>query len=264
MASRAAQKQAARERRLAAEREQAERAARDRRLRMLGGVVILAAAIIAVAIAISSGGGSSAPKLNSAGASQAAASVDGLLAGIPQSGNTLGSPAAKVTVTEFGDLKCPICREFALGAENQLISNEVRTGKAKLVYRSLCTATCAGPQPGVFPVQQSAVYAAGLQNKAWYFIELFYHLQGDETTSYVDANFLGGLARLVPGLNYSKWQSDSALPTLKAQVTADQNFAASKSWTGTPTVSVVGPKGEQDFTSLADYSSLQSAIKTVS
>ncbi len=263
MASRKEQKEQARQRRLALEREQAERAARERRLRMLGGVVIVAAAIIAVAIAISSGG-SSPPKLNSAAATQAAATVDGLLAGIPQSGNTLGSPTAKVTVTEFGDLKCPVCRDFALGAENQLISNDVKTGKAKLVYRSLCTATCSGPQPSVFPTQQTAAYAAGLQNKAWYYIELFYHLQGDETTSYVDSNFLGGLAKLVPGLDYSRWQSDSTLASLKAQVTTDQNFAASKGWSATPTVVVTGPKGEQDITSLSDYGTYQSAINQVS
>ncbi len=263
MASRAAQKQAARERRIAAERAQAERAQRERRLRLLGGVVILAAAIIAVAIAISSGG-SSAPRLTGAAATQAAATVDGQLAGIPQSGTTLGSPSAKVTVTEFGDLKCPICRDFALGAEPQIISHDVRTGKVKLVYRSLCTATCAGPQPSVFSAEQSAAYAAGLQGKAWHYILLFYNLQGDETTSYVNTSFLEGVAKLVPGLDYSKWLTDSGLQSLKAQVSADENYAAGKGYRATPTVIVTGPKGEQDFTqSLEDYGTYQSAITAV-
>src|ERR1700722_10417838 len=191
MASRKEQKEAARARRVAEEQARQERARRERRLRMLGGLVLGAAALVAVAIAISSGG-SSPPKLNSPAARAAATSVDTLLKGIPESGTTLGSPTAKVTVTEFGDLKCPICKEFALGAQEALISNDVRSGKVKLVYRSLCTATCGGPQPNVFPTQQVAAYAAGRQNKAWYYIELFYHLQGDETTSYVNTNFLDG------------------------------------------------------------------------
>ena len=43
--------------------------------------------------------------------------------------------------------------------------NEVRSGKVKLVYRSLETATGNGPNPGVFPTQQAAALAAGLQSK---------------------------------------------------------------------------------------------------
>lgn len=266
MASRAAQKQQARERRLAEEQARTERARRDRRLRMLGGVVLLVVAVVAVAIAISSGGGSSpSVKPNSSGAKTAVASVDSLLAGIPQSGNTLGSPGAKVTVTEFADLKCPICRDFSLGAQSQIIANDVKSGKVKLVYRSLCTATCNGPQPGVFPTQQAAALAAGLQGKQWYYTEIFYHLQGDESTSYVNSSFLDGIAKLVPGLDYSKWALDAGQSSLKAQVSADENFARSKGYGSTPTVVVQGPKGQaQPLVGVYPYSSYETAIKSVS
>jgi protein-disulfide isomerase len=267
MASRAAQKQQARERRLAEEQARTEKARRERRVRMLGGVVVLAIAIVAVAIAISSSGGSSpSVKASSPAAKSASSSVDSLLAGIPQSGNTIGSPSAKITVTEFGDLKCPVCRDFALGPEDQIISNDVRSGKVKLVYRSLCTATCGGPQPGVFSTQQAAAYAAGLQGKAWYYIELFYHLQGDETTSYVNSGFLDGLAKLVPGLNYSTWSLDAGQASLKAQVTGDENLASSKGYNSTPTVVVQGPKGQAQpiIGGGFPYSAYETAINSVS
>lgn len=264
MASRTAQKQHARERRATEERTRAERERKQRQLRMLGGVVILAAAVVAVAIAISIGG-SSPPKLNTAAATRTAATVDGLLTGIPQSGTTLGSPTAKVTVTEFGDLQCPICRDFTLGPENQIISNDVRSGKVKLVYRSLCTATCNGPQPGVFATQQAAAYAAGLQGRAWQYIELFYHLQGDESTSYVNPSFLGGLAKLIPGLNYSTWQLDRQQSSLTGQVKADQSAASTAGYSDTPTVVIQGPKGRaQPIVGLGDYSSYETAINSVS
>mgnify|MGYP001202706337 CR=1 FL=1 len=58
MASRKEQKERAREARLAAEREAAAKATRERRLR-LGGGVLVAAAVVAVVVAIASGGGSS-------------------------------------------------------------------------------------------------------------------------------------------------------------------------------------------------------------
>ncbi len=266
MASRTKQKEQARERRIAEEQARAERARRERRLRMLVGVVVLAAALVAVAIAVSSsGGGSTAAKPGSTQAKQAQASVTTLLSGIPQSGTTLGSPSAKVTVTEFGDLQCPVCQEFALGAENQIIQNDVRSGKVKLVYRSLETASSDSPIQNVFPTQQVAAYAAGLQSKAWHYIELFYHEQGQEGTGYATEAYLDGLARQVPGLNYSEWRLDRSSPTLTAQLRADTRAAQAKGYTATPTIVITGPKGEQDFTQgLETYGTYQSAINSVS
>src|SRR5581483_4089172 len=116
-------------------------------------------------------------------------------------------PSAKVTVTEYGDLVCPVCKSFALGAENKLISQEVRSGKVKIVYKALETAS--GQANGaMFVPSQTAALAAGNQKKAWNYIELFYHEQGDETQSYVTDTYLGGLAKQITGLNFSQWSSD--------------------------------------------------------
>jgi protein-disulfide isomerase len=264
MASRKEQKEAARQRRVAEERARAERARRDRRLRMLGGTVVAAIAVVVVAIAISSGGGS--PKVvkpNSPAAKQAQATVNTLLAGIPQQGATLGSPSAKVTVTEYGDLVCPICKDFALGAENQLISNDVRSGKVKVVYKALETAS--GQANGsMFVPGQVAMLAAGNQKKAWNYIELFYHEQGDETTSYVTDNYLGGLAKQVPGLNYSQWSSDRQSSTLSDQVGADVSAANAAGSNSTPTLLVSGPKSQASpIVGDTTYSALESTIKSV-
>ena len=230
---------------------------------MLGGTVLLVVAVVALAIAISSGGGS-APKVTGSSGKSAAQTVNGLLAGIPQSGNTLGSPTAKVTVTEFGDLVCPVCRDFTLGPENQIISNDVKSGKVKLVYRALATASGIANN-SMFVPSQAAARAAGLQGKAWYYIELFYHLQGDETTSYVTPSFLDGLAKLVPGLDYSKWALDAGQSSLKTEVTSDQNTASSKGYKSTPTVVIQGPKGQaQPLVGDYPYTDLEAAIKSVS
>lgn len=265
MASRTKQKEEARARRLAEERARAERDRRTRRMRMVGGVVIAAVAVVAVGIAISSGGGGKSGLQTGTKANATTSTVGTLLAGIPQHGNTLGNPNAKVTVTEFGDLECPVCKDFALGAENQLIANEVRSGKAKLVYRSLETATGNGPNPGVFPTQQAAALAAGLQQRAWNYIELFYHEQGTEDTSYVNDSYLDGLAHQVSGLNFSQWNTDRTSSTLTSQVTQDEQAAAAKGYNSTPTIVVSGPKGQaQPIVGDTDYGSLQQAIQSVS
>jgi protein-disulfide isomerase len=267
MASRAQQKEEARQRRLAEEQARTARASRQRRLQMLLGVIVAAVVVAVVAVVISTQGGTakSGPSPQSPAAKAQAAAVDTLLAGIPQSGNRLGSPSAKVTVTEFGDLECPICRDFALSAENQLIQNDVRSGKVALVYKSLCTATCNGPNASLFPAQQAAAIAAGQQNKQWYYIELFYHEQGTEDTSYVNDSYLNGLADQVPGLNFATWSSARTQSALSAQVTADEQQAASQGYNSTPTLVVSGPKGPASpIVGDTDYNTLEQAIKSVS
>lgn len=267
MASRTKQKEEARARRLAEEQARTERARRQRRVRMLGGMLVIAAAIIAVLIAVSLGNSSSSglKKAKNGQLQSESQILGGLLTGIPQSGSTLGQPTAKVTVTEYGDLECPICKDFALGAENQLISNDVRTGKVKLVYRSLETATGNAPNPNIFPTQQAAALAAGLQGHAWDYIELFYHQQGAEGTGYVTQGYLDNLARQVTGLNYTKWQSDSTSQSLLAQVSTENQTASSKGYNSTPTIVVSGPKGAaQPIVGDTDYATLQSAIQSVS
>jgi protein-disulfide isomerase len=186
-----------------------------------------------------------------------------LLASIPQKGNTLGSPKAPITVTEYGDLECPICRDFALGVENQLIAKDVKAGRVKLVYKSLETAT---PSPSIFVPQQAAAGAAGLQGKEWYYIEFFYHYQGAEGTNYVNQKYLTNLAKHVPGLNLTKWQSDSKSSTLLQQVQTENSSAASQGFTSTPTMTIVGPKGQtKPLVGVPNsYGDLETAIDSVS
>lgn len=232
---------------------------------MLGGVLVAAVVIVVVAIAVSSSGSNKTVKPDSPQAKQAATTVASVLTGIPESGATLGNPKAKVTITEYGDLECPICQEFALSAEPQVIQNYVRTGKAKFVYRSLETASGGSPIANVFPTQQAAAYAAGAQNKAWYYILLFYNEQGQEDTGYVTESYLDGLAKQVPGLNYGAWLLDRKDSKFVQQVTTDEQAAQSAGFNSTPTVVVTGPKG-QASPLVGDYpfSAYQSAINQVS
>ncbi len=268
MASRKEQKEQARARRLAEEQARSQQARRNRRLQMLGGVVVIAVAVVAVAIAVSSGSGGTT-KLTSVKSSQTCksstdAAVCSLLAGIPQKGNTLGSPKAPVTVTEYGDLECPICRDFAVGGiENQLIAKDVRSGRVKLVYKSLETAT---PSPNIFVPQQAAAGAAGLQNKEWDYIEFFYHYQGAEGTGYVNQNYLNNLAKHVPNLSFSQWQANSSNPTLLTQVKNENSAAIAKGFSSTPTLTIVGPKGQtQPVVGVPNsYGDLETAITSVS
>lgn len=230
------QREQARSERKSVEAQQAQSQARRRRLMQVGGIVIVAVVVIAIAVAVgTSGGGSKAPG-NTGERKQASNEVTALVGGIPQSGNVLGNPNAPVKMEYFGDLECPICRDFTLGAFPGVIEKFVRTGKLKVEYRSMKTAT---REPGTFQEQQTAALAAGKQNLGWYYIELFYHNQGEEDSGYVTPTWLKERAQEVPGLNVTKWEEERHDPTLSAQVEKDIEASGENGFQGTPSFLLV-------------------------
>jgi protein-disulfide isomerase len=251
----------ARAQRRALEEAAATQAARRKRLTQLGGVIGVVVIVIAIIlVATSGGGGSSKVDLTSTTAKGEAKTVATLLKGIPQSGNVLGNPGAPVTLKYFGDLECPICKEFTLGAFPSLIEKYVRPGKLKVEYLSMETAT---REPEVFKTQQIAAYAAGKQNLGWYFIELFYHEQGQEDSGYVTENYLQGLAQQVPGLNLPNWTSARNDPALAEEVTRDAQIVNQEGFTGTPSFLIgksAGPFTKLENPSLEEPSDFESAI----
>ena len=270
MASRKEQKEQARQQRLAAEQASAARAQRVRRMQMLGGVVVIAVAIIVVAIAVSSSGGNGPTGIlkNKAQQTQTYQQVNKLLSGIPETGTTLGNPKAPITMTYFGDLECPICREFTLTSFTQFVSSQVRSGKVKVVYRSFCTATCNDYSNGqsIFSNQQVAAYSAGQQKQFWYYTELFYHEQGQEGSNYVNTQYLDQLAEQIPSLNLKTWQADQKNPALLSQVQADESAASKDGLTGTPTIIMTGAKGSEPAApgTVPSYGQLISTMNAVS
>jgi protein-disulfide isomerase len=275
MASRKEQKEQARAARIAQQQQAASSAQRTRRIQMFGGAIAIAVIAIVVAIVVSSGG--SKPKNVSTGLAtgtqehQMYSSVKSLLSGIPQSGTTLGNPNAKVTMMYFGDLECPVCQQFTLSIFPQFVQDQVRTGKVKVVYRSMCTATCDGKLPNtqqeIFNRQQIAAYAAGKQNRFWQYAELFYHQQKTEGTGYPTDAFLTGIAKQIPGLNVSAWQAARNAASLHDQLSSDIAFANKASLPGTPSLVMEGPGNKEELVdggNFPSYGDLAKAVKAVS
>jgi protein-disulfide isomerase len=260
MASRTEQKAAARAARVAAQKQQSTAASRRQRLIVLGG--LLAVVVVALVIVIAVGGGGT----KKTSTTVAKTTVAKLLKGIPQNGNVLGKASAPVTVTEYGDLVCPICKDFAQTSEQQLIANEVRAGKVKLVYRALETAS-GQANNGEFVASQVAARAAGAQGREWNYILVWYQLQQDETTPYVTDPFMQNIAQQIPGLNLSKWQAarnNQGYTTAVAQDASAYN-ALNLGQISTPTVTFNGPKGTvQPISGVPTYAGLQADIASVS
>jgi protein-disulfide isomerase len=243
--------------------------ARRNRLSQLGIVGAIVVVAIVVILIATSGGSKAPPKVNSSEAKGTETAVAQLISGIPQSGNVLGSPTAPVTLQYFGDLECPICAKFTLGSLPTVIPKWVRTGKLKIEYRSLSTATGNAESDGsepkeIFKTQQVAAYSAGKQNKAWYFIETFYHEQGEEDSGYVTESFIQGIAKQVPGLNLSTWTADRSDPELVNEITTDAQAANNNGFTGTPSF-LIGRTGGQmsklEYTNPEDPTFVNEAVE---
>ena len=192
------------------------------------------------------------------GPSDESPEIGTLLAGLAQSRNSLGSPAAPVTLEYFGDLQCPFCREFTLRALPSIIQRWVTPGKLRVEYHALETAT---GEPDVFVAQQVAALAAGRQGKAWDFIETFYREQGEEGSGYVTEGFLDSIAGHVSGLDLAQWTSDRSDPDLAAQISDDEQVAGKAGLRGTPSFLIGRTAGTMTTLSLDDHRSFDTAIE---
>src|SRR6478609_6385621 len=134
-------------------REQERRRSRRNRMLIAGGSAVL----LVVAQQLTSSGSSRPDASNLRGV----ADVKTEFAGLSERAGTIGNPFAEVTITEFGDLRCPICKTFDNEVAPQVISDIVRPGTAKLTYKTW-------PILGPNSVEAAkAAYAAAQQNKLW-------------------------------------------------------------------------------------------------
>jgi protein-disulfide isomerase len=247
VSSREQRKQAARAARLEAESKDAALAQRRRRLTQLGGVVLVAAVVVAVLVAISSGGGSSTKSVPSGGAAADAGDAPTLLSGLPQSGLTLGKTSAPVTLVEFNDMQCPICRDYTSAVFPTLVKRYVRTGKVRMEMR---LQSFIGPDS---VTAGRAVAAAARQNRAWTFADIFYTNQQQENSGYVTPDFVRSIAAATPGLDQAQLVRDAAAPA-SAQALKDGTAAFdARGLTGTPSFLIGrtgGPMSVLQFSAL--------------
>jgi protein-disulfide isomerase len=161
----------------------------------------------------------------------------GLYAGIPQDGIVLGDPSAPVTLTEFADLKCHHCRNFALRVLPALIERHVRTKQARIVFRNL-----AFLSPESMKAARAAA-ALGLQDHLWEFIDLFFRSQREPGSAEVTDDFLRRIAAMLPGVDAERALSERDSAAALRQLAEAEQEAKSFHIPGTPAF-LLGRTGE--------------------
>jgi protein-disulfide isomerase len=241
------------------------RQADPRVLWIAAGVVAVVVVAIVLAVVFTGGSnGSSTADLPAVGSLQGAlpgaAEIDDELKGIPQNGMSLGKASAPVTLTEYVDLQCPICREFEAVVMPDVIQNYVKTGKVRVETRVL---KFIGPDS---EKARSAMIAAAKQNKAYNFALVLYANQGTENTGWVTDNLLGQIAASVPGMKVHQLLDERGSSSVKSQASTFDAQADADKVPGTPTLYVgkTGTKGKVvNLANADDYTSLSDAIKAL-
>jgi protein-disulfide isomerase len=244
-----------REQRLREEGE-GERQERRKRLLQIGsGAVFLAIVVVAVLIVVSNSSTSGGDtNLEDTGL------VKSQLDGIPQSGTVLGQPGAKVTLFEFGDLQCPVCKAFSEEIIPEVINSEVRGGAAKIDFRNFTIISQESIPAG------AAAVAAGIQGRGWNYIELFYRNQGEERSGYVTDEFMTEIAKGAGVPNIAQWNKDRKSAKVLEEVEGTTAEAQKLEFTGTPSFAIEGPgtSGKETLGTPGSAGAIEEAIEAAS
>jgi protein-disulfide isomerase len=229
---------------------------RQRLGQIASGAAFLAVCAVAVLVVVSMAGGGSGGDTDL----EDVALVRDQLRGIPQHGTVLGDPQARVRVIEYGDLQCPVCKEFSIQTAPDLIDQVVRPGAASYELRQW---TVIGP-----PLHEQsrdaakAALAAAEQNRYWNYVELFYRNQGAEESGYVTDAFLTAIAKGAGVPDIKKWNTDRAAPGLDDVLSRTAADAHALDFAGTPAVLVEGPGGRRTL-NVPTFDDLDEAIRAV-
>ncbi len=163
----------------------------------------------------------------------------------------LGNKNAKVTVVEFGDLRCPFCEQLYNNVEPQIMKDYVDTGKVKFVFRNYAF---LGPAS---TLAANAVACANEQGKFWDMENYFYKNQPSETdTSMYTVDNLTQVAGTL-GMDTNQFQSCLNSTKYSTQVATDLSDGQKAGVSGTPTlfidgIPVVGAQPYSAFKTIID------------
>lgn len=220
-----------REERLAEEARVSTTDQRTRLLQMGAGAVFLVIVVVVVLIVVQASSSSSGGDTKL----EEVSNVDKLLSGIPQEKLVLGDPKAPVSLFEYGDLQCPICKAYSEEILPSIIQSRVRAGEVKIEFRNFIIISEESIPAG------AAAIAAGNQGRGWNYIELFYRNQGEERSGYVTEAFIEAIAKGAGVKNLAKFNEERKEQEKTATVNKTTEEAKQFGFTGTPSFAIEGP-----------------------
>lgn len=192
---------------------------------IIGGLLVLAMGVVATLL-ISAQANDRAnrlePPANSSPQTAVVAENPEILEAAPKL--IIGDPNAPITITEYGDYQCPICKQFFDTVEPELRAAYIGNGKAQIEFR---IETHIGEES---ILAGEAAYCAADQDK---FPAMHDSLYANQNGYDAGAFSAGALKRYAGGIGLNQAQFDSCLDThqyrdavLQSDAAADQVISA--------------------------------------
>lgn len=164
-------------------------------------------------------------------------------------GRVLGDENAPVTVVEYADFQCPVCKRAETSVISQIERDYVTSGQVKIEFRMF-------PFIGQdsFSAAQAAE-AARDQGKFWEYHDALYNAQGAENSGAFSYDKLVALAQKV-GLDMPEFEAALSGNVHLADVQREADTARSNGISSTPTFFV----GDKKIVGAQPYGEFQSAI----
>jgi protein-disulfide isomerase len=218
-------------------------------------VIALAAVAAALAFALTGGSSSNPSSTSSSSTLPDAGSAVSLFKGIPQRGNVLGKPNAPVTMVEYIDLQCPVCRAFETEVMPTIVPRFVRSAKVQVIARPI-----AFIGPDSVRGRLAALAAAG-QNRFFDFSQLLYDNQGTENTGWLDDNFVRTAYASIPGFDAAAAEKARTETAIADEASRYDSQADADQVKGTPTILVGKTGGKLTEVVSPDVANLSGAIR---
>jgi protein-disulfide isomerase len=195
------------------------------------GLAIVIAIALAVVLAIVFAGGSSGDSTPTGSTLPDSDAIAQQLGGIPQQGNVLGKASAPVTMVEYIDLQCPVCRQFETEVMPTLIQRYVRTGKVRVEARPIAFIGSDSERG------RNAMIAAEPQNKAFNFSQILYFNQGAENSGWLDDSMIASAAVSV-GLDPQTILGNMDSQAVSSRASNYDQQSRTDGVSGTPTIGI--------------------------
>jgi protein-disulfide isomerase len=212
--------------------------------RLVVAVVVLSVAVAGLLVVLSLlGGGESGSQ--------------GIFAGLPQDGTSLGREDAPVTIQFYEDFQCPACGQFARETLPDVVERYVKPGEARLVSETL-----AFLGPDSVSTARAAI-AAGEQARYWQYAYLLFENQGRENSGYATDEFLRNLAEETEGLDVGEWEEARDAGFVEEELQTVQRRATADGIEATPTLVISGPGGERKLNGAVPIEEVEAAVEEV-
>ncbi len=166
----------------------------------------------------------------------------------------IGDANAPVKVVEFGDFKCPSCKNFQELIYPLLKKEYIDTGKVQLVFRNF---QFLGEDSITAAMIGKSIYTQNPE-AFWKYYELIYRHQKDEGTVWATPEYILPLVKKnIPEIDINKTSEEVKNKKYKTEVEKDNEYARSLQLSGVPAVFVNGMPIDNPL----DYRELKNVIE---